>query len=97
LASAAFTTRWAPAPAIAAAALRPARGFGNQRGRFSRQSRPRAPQRERSQAEAWTQTWPARSILGFVNYPAGLEHHCEQLAALPIADQAPRPRSRQAR
>jgi DNA primase len=50
---------------------------------------PPATQAARAIASTGINATLARAlILGFVNFPQGLEHHAEQLAALPIADQS---------
>ena len=65
----------------------PRGGFGNQRGRFQ-PPKPPAGAAARAIASGSLDATLARAlILGFVNFPQALEHHTEQLAALPIADQ----------
>ena len=84
---------------IRAAQLRPA-----QRAPVAAQERPLVPARSRRSATwrapsppaASTRRPPARSILGFANFPEELPAHCEQLAALPIADQRHRADARRA-
>lgn len=65
----------------------PRGSFGNQRGgRFQPPEPPAGPE-ARAIASAGIDATLARAlILGFVNFPQALEHHTEQLAALPIAD-----------